>query len=245
MNFDTVGARDADPTMADPAVIERLTAARNRLFETRFDVLSSLERGTMPPGDVGAAAFNAAEYAFVDGSPLPDITSSAGQEALRDWLACGAPMVERTADADAAHVAGEPCPEPDVGTCIVRGMGGPMIEPTWTSIYTSIIEPNCVLCHGPGPTRAPFVTESQLDLGTARLAYDSLVGVAAMGMTCGGMSPDRVIPNDPDGSFLIHKMENAGVGGAAICGGPMPTIPLPASQVNVIRQWIEDGALDN
>jgi mono/diheme cytochrome c family protein len=242
MNFDTVGMRTADPTMADEEALERLETARNRLFETRFDVVSSVERGTMPPGDVGAAAHSPQDYAYVDGTPLPSIASEAGQETLRQWLACGTPMVERTADPDDTHISGEPCPESDVGTCIVRGTGV-QIDPTWSSIYTNIIEPACVICHG--PTGATFVEASQLDLGTSRLAYDSLVGVAAMGMDCAGMAADRVIAGDADGSFLVHKLENETAGGGAICGGPMPVVPLPASQIAVIRQWIDDGALDN
>lgn len=243
LNFDTVGMRTADPTMADMAALDRLVASRNRIFETRFDVLSSVERGTMPPGDVGDSAHIDAAYHYADGTMLPTVASAEGQDVLRGWLACGAPMVERTADPDDTHIAGEPCPESDVGVCIVRSMGGVQIEPTWSSIYDNIITPQCVICHG--PAGAPFVMESQLDLGTARLAYDSLVGVPAMGADCTGMAADRVIAGDADGSFLVHKLENHVADGGPICGGPMPTLPLPASQIDVIRQWIDDGALDN
>jgi len=50
---------------------------------------------------------------------------------------------------------------------------------------------------------------------------------------------------DPDGSFLIHKLE-----GTQTVGGQMPADapPFPFLQqatINVIRQWIQDDALDN
>jgi hypothetical protein len=51
----------------------------------------------------------------------------------------------------------------------------------------------------------------------------------------------RVIPMDPDGSLLIHKLE-----GTQTVGGPMPADGPPflqQSTVQVIRQWIQDGAL--
>jgi hypothetical protein len=55
------------------------------------------------------------------------------------------------------------------------------------------------------------------------------------------MSLTRVIPMDPDGSFLIHKLE-----GTALVGARMPADGPPylqQSTIDVIRQWIQNGAL--
>ena len=56
------------------------------------------------------------------------------------------------------------------------------------------------------------------------------------------MSRTRVIPMDPDGSFLIQKLE----GTTLIVGARMPADGPPYLQqttVDVIRQWIQNGAL--
>jgi hypothetical protein len=52
----------------------------------------------------------------------------------------------------------------------------------------------------------------------------------------------RVDPGNPDDSYLIQKLE----GGAAV-GGQMPLgrTPLTQATIDVIRQWITDGAIDD
>ena len=52
----------------------------------------------------------------------------------------------------------------------------------------------------------------------------------------------RVAPGDPDNSYLIQKLEGtASVGVQMPEGGP----PLPQDSIDVIRQWISDGAIDD
>ena len=49
-----------------------------------------------------------------------------------------------------------------------------------------------------------------------------------------------VIANDPDNSYLIQKLEND----PDIVGLVMPPgVPLQQTDIDVIRQWILDGAL--
>lgn len=52
----------------------------------------------------------------------------------------------------------------------------------------------------------------------------------------------RVAPGDPDNSYLIQKLE-----GTAAVGVQMPPggTPLEQTTIDVIRQWITDGALDD
>ncbi|MFQ5982916.1 MAG: hypothetical protein ACE5KS_06035, partial [Woeseiaceae bacterium] len=51
----------------------------------------------------------------------------------------------------------------------------------------------------------------------------------------------RVNPGNPNNSYLIQKLE-----GTAATGGQMPPGgALPQSDINVIRQWITDGAIDD
>lgn len=51
----------------------------------------------------------------------------------------------------------------------------------------------------------------------------------------------QVAPNNPDASYLIQKME-----GTALQGAIMPPgAALPQSTIDIVRQWITNGALDN
>ncbi len=56
----------------------------------------------------------------------------------------------------------------------------------------------------------------------------------------------RVEPGNPDDSYLIRKLE----GGPDIVGFQMPPTELgeahlPQEEIDVIRQWITEGAQDN
>jgi hypothetical protein len=54
----------------------------------------------------------------------------------------------------------------------------------------------------------------------------------------------RVVPNDPDASILIRKLEGTpGTAGARMPIGGPPY--LTAGQTQIIRRWIELGALNN
>ena len=49
----------------------------------------------------------------------------------------------------------------------------------------------------------------------------------------------RVVPRDPDASFLIQKLDGTQtLGDRMPDGGPY----LTTATINVIRQWIQDGA---
>ena len=76
----------------------------------------------------------------------------------------------------------------------------------------------------------------------------NLVGDAAYGNLVNIRSRDkagaiRVIPGDPDGSYIIHKIE----GRAGIVGDRMPQGGpfLTEGQIAVIKRWIELGAPNN
>jgi hypothetical protein len=117
----------------------------------------------------------------------------------------------------------------------------PNLKPTFSSIQAEIFESTdssgraaCINCHAPGRPAA-FV----MDLSTSA-AYASLVNVASR-LKPGAV---RVIPGDPDNSYLVHKLE----GRAGIVGERMPRTSGPFltdGQMLVIRTWIANGALDN
>jgi hypothetical protein len=76
---------------------------------------------------------------------------------------------------------------------------------------------------------------------TRGVAAANLVGVAASNPAAAAAGLLRVVPGDPDRSFLVRKIE--GTLGAGE-GDPMPQVGarLPASLIDLIRRWIAAGA---
>jgi hypothetical protein len=105
---------------------------------------------------------------------------------------------------------------------------------TFRSIQANIFVPSCP-CHqgASAPQGLVLNTDATLDV---------LVNTSSQEM------PDlfRIEPGNPDDSYLIRKLE----GGPNIVGFQMPPTELGEAhlrqeEIDVIRQWIADGALDN
>jgi hypothetical protein len=104
------------------------------------------------------------------------------------------------------------------------------LAPTLDSIQTNVFNVNCAVpgCHGGVSAQQGL----RLDPG---FSAGNLINVH---------SPQdsnliRVVPGDPDASFLIQKLQGTQtVGSRMPDGGPY----LTTATVNVIRQWIQDGA---
>jgi len=116
------------------------------------------------------------------------------------------------------------------GNPITSGSGGTLpLTADFQSIQENIFTPICTKCHiGAGAPQG-----LQLD---AAHSYSLLVGVPST------EQPNvlRVAPSDPDSSYIIRKlMGAAGISGEQMpLGGPY----LPQSTIDVIRQWITNGA---
>ena len=90
----------------------------------------------------------------------------------------------------------------------------------------------CIQCHSDNGR----ITAGNLVLLEGR-SYNQMVGRAS------SFKPGAVlvVPNDPDGSYLIHKLEGQG----GIIGERMPRTTGPfltEGQISIIRRWIELGA---
>jgi hypothetical protein len=119
----------------------------------------------------------------------------------------------------------------------------PDLAPTFASIQQNIFTTTdssgraaCTSCHTTAGGRVP---PAGMDLGSAN-AHAQLVNVASNAKP----GAIRVIPGDPENSYLIHKLD----GRAGIVGQRMPrgTGPfLSDGQIRVIKRWIELGALNN
>ena len=103
----------------------------------------------------------------------------------------------------------------------------------FSAIQASVFTPSCATagCHSDADARAGLSL-------TAQSSYAMLVGIASSQQA--GLQ--RVNPGRPDISYLIQKLE----GMAGITGGQMPPgAALPQVDIDVIRQWITDGAGDD
>lgn len=118
----------------------------------------------------------------------------------------------------------------------------PSLEPTFSSIQKEIFESTdssgraaCTNCHS-NTGRNP---SGGLNLNHD-VAYDQLVNVAVREKP----GAIRVIPGDPDNSYLIHKLDGA----ADITGRRMPFNGPPYltdGQITIIKRWIANGAPRN
>lgn len=118
----------------------------------------------------------------------------------------------------------------------------PDLAPTFSSIQRTIFSVTdssgrlaCIGCHtdqGRNPTGGLVLLEGR--------SYDALVGWASTGKP----GATRVIPGDPDNSYLVRKLEGA----SDIAGQRMPRGNGPfltEGQMLVIRRWISQGAQNN
>ena len=108
----------------------------------------------------------------------------------------------------------------------------PPLTADFQSIQDNVFTPICVRCHS--GAAAP----QGLELDAAH-SYALLVGVPSNEQS--GLL--RVRPGAPDSSYLVLKLEGA----AGIVGVQMPfgAPALPQSTIDVIRQWISDGAANS
>ena len=115
----------------------------------------------------------------------------------------------------------------------------PDLEPTFSAIQRDIFDaadssgrPACTQCHN---ARLPFFIPGGLNL-TAGNAYANLVNVRSVTKP----SATRVVPGEPDNSYLVHKLEGRAdiVGQRMPFGGPF----LSEGQILVIKRWIALGA---
>lgn len=117
----------------------------------------------------------------------------------------------------------------DIGPIISVPANAPLVS--FANEIQPIFNANCVTgCHNalPSPGGLELTQDS---------AYDNLVSVISQ--IDGNVM--RVKPADTDSSILFHKVSYDG-----IYGLDMPTSgPLTSGEVDLIKRWINEGALNN
>lgn len=236
-----------DPRDCDPDDIARLSGAQRDVYDYRQHVLREVQSGDMPPGRQGRLVVEATESYRAGPNPgsmpLPAIDSREGEDLLRNWLACGSPVVERILPETESRTPGDNCTSDAtavVGDCIVRSGSGEVVpEPTFGSIYSLVLQPQCgASCHS--DVLQDQLDESRLDLRDRATAYDELVtNPDSEGSECEGMGHRQIVPGDPEASLLIQKLR-----GTMDCGDQMPigVDPLPLDVIAAIEEWIRNGA---
>jgi len=99
-----------------------------------------------------------------------------------------------------------------------------------TQIQDQVFTPICAECHSGSQASAGLRLES------VELAYEFLVSVTASG----NQDFQRVVPDDPDNSYLVLKVEGDPRAGARM---PLGRAALSGENIQLIRRWIEQGAL--
>lgn len=111
------------------------------------------------------------------------------------------------------------------------------LQPTWGNVYSAVLAKRCLPCHA----TLTGVSLGKLDLSSKAKAYANLVNVPASGSACTGKGT-RVVPGQASSSLLYTKTSSS-----PPCGLQMPFQigPLSSSQRNLIKDWINAGALEN
>jgi len=105
---------------------------------------------------------------------------------------------------------------------------------TWSDVYFNVISVHCS-CHATGNTGGWTYNNS------SQAGYAAMVGVPSQ-----QSSLLRVSPNLSEESYLVHKLD--GTQGSVGGGGlqmPRNTGPLPESLRDMVREWIDAGALND
>lgn len=109
---------------------------------------------------------------------------------------------------------------------------------TWSEVQQKVFSQSCTFssCHSKPGRRGRLVLE-------AGESYSNLVNVPAENGVAKAAKKVRVIPGNPEGSFLLQKLTSPGPGEGELM--PYATEGLAADKIQLIRRWIEDGAKPN
>lgn len=115
--------------------------------------------------------------------------------------------------------------------------GGSSLQATLSSIQANIFTPTCATsgCH------SSTTAQEGLSLADGE-AFDNLVDV----FSTQAPSLTRVETGDANSSYLINKLEGtqSSVGGSGVQMPKEGTL-LTSAQIDKIKEWINNGALDN
>ncbi len=109
----------------------------------------------------------------------------------------------------------------------------PAFGANFSEIQSNVFTPNCAIsgCHAGAGAPQGLILD-------AANSYALLVGVASNEVP----AVLRVAANDPDNSYLIQKLEGTAAAGQQM---PLNSAPLAQATIDIVRQWVIDGAIDD
>ena len=226
-------AQVATPAQAGGEIRGQIVPPDAALFDDQDPVVSLTSPGATISGTVTLEADasddqGVAIVRFLAGGVLIDSDTTAPWSV--SWDTTSVPNGEVTLTAEAEDLAGNVGVSAGVNVTVDNA-----VATTLTEIQTMVFSPRCAGCHS-GPTSGNL--PGGMNLSTATDSHAALVNEPSLQVAL-----DRVEPNDPDNSYLIRKLE----GGPNIQGGQMPQggPMLDAATIQMIRDWILDGAPNN
>jgi uncharacterized protein (TIGR03118 family) len=118
---------------------------------------------------------------------------------------------------------------------MVNNQAPPPQTITLTQLQSTIFTPRCSSCHSGNGASLP----GSMNLTSAAASFTSLVNVTSE------KNPPlkRVLPGQPNDSYIIHKLEGTDLGATnrMPLGGPF----LDQATIDTVRTWITQGALNN
>jgi hypothetical protein len=131
------------------------------------------------------------------------------------------------------------CVNPPIDSCTLtpKPASCPSEGPSFAADIAPLLSTNCESCHSPTGTAFSF---TKLSLTKAD-AYALLVNVESVEMATLKKPMKRVLPGNPDSSFLYLKvsMKTPPGGGQRM---PLNAAALAADKIELIRSWIAAGA---
>jgi hypothetical protein len=117
----------------------------------------------------------------------------------------------------------------------VNNTAPPPAAVTLTQLQTDIFSPICANCH----TGIGASLPGSMNLTSTAATFASFVNVASVE----NPALKRVLPGDPDNSYVVHKIQGTDIGTTARMplGGPF----LDQATIDRVRTWISQGALNN
>jgi hypothetical protein len=226
LNFD-VAPLTAQSTEAN------ISALRDGIAHVRDhagDIWGEVAAGTMPPGEAGKRPEQTWKVAggTVPADPLTGVTTDRGKATIRNWLACGAPIVAGATGApDIANTFG-----PLVDPLKITTTGAP----TFDMVYDTVFRSCGTSCHMPGGYMVG------LDLSSKATTLSSLIDKAPFAgggqAMCGSVTKKLIVPGNCKESLVYLKL-----GATPPCGTQMPpTGALAPASVQLLCDWIDAGA---
>lgn len=129
----------------------------------------------------------------------------------------------------------------NVGTSAVSAVtvaNAVVAQVTLTQLQTQIFTPRCAICHDGNGAGLPNVQNL-----TAGNTFANIVNVVSIEVP----TLKRILPNDPANSYLVQKI----VGGAGLtqmpkgCSGTGSNACLDQATIDLVKTWVNQGALNN